>query len=147
VKSDEKVSVRISDKALKRIKAKVRALTSRVRRIPAKQMLAELSAYLVGWANYFAKAKGCESQLKSLDGWIRRRVRQWLWVEWKTSRKRRANLLKGGVSKTQAIRASHIRSPWKASKSKALSICITNARIKWGGLVPLHEHWQRLSTL
>ena len=75
VKLKEKVYVRLSAKAIKRFKSKVRIITRRVRRIRSKLMLSELNAYLTGWANYFAKAGGIQAQLTSLDGWIRRRIR------------------------------------------------------------------------
>jgi RNA-directed DNA polymerase len=147
VKIHEKIYVRISVQSLKRMKSKVRDLTCRVRRIPSKLMLGQLNAYLAGWANYFAKAQGVQAQLTALDKWIRRRIRQWLWVEWKTSRKRRSKLLQGGVPAKEAALTSHVRSPWKASNTRAMSTCVTNQRIKWGGLIPLVEHWRRLSTL
>jgi len=130
-----------------RFKSRVREITSRVRRIPGRVLLAELDCYLRGWANYYAKFKGSRYQLGDSDRWIRRRIRQWLWVQWKTTQKRRENLRKGDVPQKHAILASHIRSAWKASINGAMNTCVTNDRIKWGGLIPLVEHWQRLATL
>lgn len=146
-KQDERARVRISAKATSRFKTEIRRLTSRVRSVSSEVMLGELDVYLRGWAGYYARFEGCRNQLSDLDGWIRRRLRQWLWVRWKTSGNRRRHMLRAGVPQRHAILASSIRSPWKASGNPSMNACVTNARIERAGLVPLLKHWKRLATL
>jgi len=115
--------------------------------VESRVLLGDLDAYLRGWAGYYARFAGCRAQISDLDGWVRRRLRQWLWVGWKTSGNRRRHLLLGGVPRHHAEAACRIRSPWKASNNGSMKACVTNARIKRAGLVPLLDHWQRLATL
>ena len=139
------MQVRISDKTLKRFRGRVRAITSRVRRVPRGALVHELDRYMAGWAGHYARFAGSETQLKSLDGWVRRRLRQWLWVEWKTAANRRKHLLRGGAKPSDVAQAIHIRSAWRVSTHPALNVCVNNARITRSGLRPLLSFWQRFA--
>ena len=138
--------MRISPRALERLKDQIRARTSRVRRVPSAALLGELDAYLRGWAGYYARFDGCRPQLEKLDRWIRLRIRQWLWVSWKTSQNRMRQLVRAGISEHLARLAVGTISAWKAAQGKAMSICVTNERIERAGLRPLLGHWQRFAT-
>ena len=138
--------MRISPRALERFKDRVRACTSRVRRVPSALLLGELDTYLRGWAGYYARFAGCRSQLEKLDRWIRLRIRQWLWVSWKTPQNRLRQLLRGGAFEHKARLAVGTISAWKAAHGQAMSICVTNERIERAGLRPLLGHWQRFAT-
>lgn len=138
-------SVLVSAKSVVRFKRTVRELTRRHLRIPARDLIERLNRFLRGWSGYYARFHGCGSVLKSLDGWIRRRIRQWFWAQWKTADRRKVNLLKGGASVRQANIACHIGSPWRASTHRALSVCLSNARIQRAGLVSLYQQLQRFA--
>lgn len=60
--------------SLKRMKDKVRVLTSRNRGRSLECIIHELNQYLPGWFNYFKLAEGA-AQFRRLDSWIRRRLR------------------------------------------------------------------------
>ena len=137
--------MRISARAIGLFRKEVRSRTPRVRRVPGRELLGGLDTYLRGWAGYYARFDGCRNQLKELDAWIRRRIRQWLWVGWKTPRNRRRQLRQGGVREPVLARSAWIRSAWKAAGSQAMCICVTNARIERAGLPPLMRHWQRFA--
>jgi group II intron reverse transcriptase/maturase len=139
-------AIRISDKALTRIRGKVRLITSRRRRILGTTLLGELDRYTSGWAAYYARFAGSKNQLEKLDLWIRKRLRQWLWVKWKTWPNRRRHLIRGGVWPQKAKAAIWTRSAWKAAGGQAMAYCVNNTRIR-KHLVPLTEHWQRFATL
>lgn len=64
----------IAKKSIDRLKEKVRHITKRNRGIKFEQVIAELIPVLRGWLNYFRHAR-CKSLLKSLDSWIRRKLR------------------------------------------------------------------------
>jgi RNA-directed DNA polymerase len=87
---------RIAPQALERFKERVREITLGSRGRSRKQTIEELTRYLRGWIGYFGF---CEtpSELRSLDWWIRRRLRCAFWQQWQTSRKRYAELVKRGV--------------------------------------------------
>lgn len=139
--------IRISDKSIARFKDEIRRRTSRRWRISGSAFLHQLDRYVASWANYYVVFEGCKRQLEELDAWIRRRIRQWLWVQWKTTRNRRLNLIRGGVWKSKAILATGTRSYWKAASGQAMSYCVNNQRIRAGGFIPLLDHWRRLATL
>src|SRR6266516_2457838 len=86
----------ISPKSLERFKDRVREITLGSRGRSMKQTMAELARYIRGWVAYYGF---CETPwvLKGLDSWIRRRLRCAFWQQWKTNRKRYAELVKRGV--------------------------------------------------
>jgi RNA-directed DNA polymerase len=80
---------RIAPKAMDRFKERVREITRRVRGISMEQRIKELARYLQGWLGYFGFCQ-TPSVLEKLNSWIRRRIRNVFWQQWKTSRKRYA---------------------------------------------------------
>ena len=90
------------------------------------QMIEELAEYLRGWLGYYGFCQ-TPSVLDKLNSWIRRRIRNVFWQQWKTSRKRYAELVKRGVSPEMAAdTAGTRRGPWRISHSPALSIALPN---------------------
>src|SRR5215831_4576519 len=90
----------IADKAVARFKRRVRALTGRHRGVSLERMIGELVPYLRGWAGYFSFSQSRE--LPSLDGWIRRRLRCVVWVQWKTRGQRYRELRRLNVPERSA---------------------------------------------
>src|SRR5882672_2928683 len=92
---------RIAPKALVRFKNRIREITRRRRGRKLSDIVEELNLYLNGWLGYF---DFCETRsvLKSLDEWIRRRLRAYLWKQWKTFRKRRTELRQRNVNSAEA---------------------------------------------
>src|SRR5207302_8844618 len=87
---------RIAPKAIDRFKERVREITHKARGKSMKQVMEELAQYVRGWRGYFGF---CEtpSVLQGLDSWLSRRMRCALWRQWKTGRKRFAELVRRGV--------------------------------------------------
>lgn len=113
--SQKQARRRIAPKAVERFKARIRELTQRRRGRAVTTIIAELNLYLNGWKGYFAF---CEtpSVLKELDGWIRRKLRCYLWKQWKTARQRREALMKLGVGRDLARRiGGSSKGPWHLS--------------------------------
>jgi len=124
----------VAPKAIARFKNRVRDLTRRYRGVSLKTVVAGLNPLLRGWAGYFGFSEGRE--LESLDGWIRRRLRSLLWAQWKTRRKRLAELLRRGVAKSTAFAAiMSPKGPWRMSASEALHRALHNKTFKHEGLV------------
>jgi RNA-directed DNA polymerase len=71
----EEGNIRISDKSIKRLKDKVREITRRNRGVSFEQLIKELNAVIIGWANYFHLANRWLSELRNIDSWIRRKLR------------------------------------------------------------------------
>src|SRR5246127_1879958 len=115
---------RISPKALLRCKQKIRELTRRTRGISLEQMTKELAAYLRGWKSYFGFCQ-TPSLLKTLDKWIRHRLRSMIWKQWKRGPARYAKLRQLGIGKDlSAQTAGSPHGPWRLANSPALQCAL-----------------------
>lgn len=140
-------TVTISDKSLKRFKDEIRKRTSRVMRIRSEQLITELNDYIRGWAGYYARSVGGWEQLRKLDYWIRRRIRQWLWVSWKTPSRRYQKLTQAGISADYALKTIWTQSAWRAAGHKCVERCIGKSHITKAGLTSLEDHKRRFASL
>ena len=130
----EQVKRRIAPKALARFKERIRELTQRTRGVSVDQLIGSLKRYLTGWRGYFGF---CETPrvLQRLDQWIRRRLRCFLWKQWKRGRTRFKKLVARGVSRDLAAQtAGSPHSAWRLSCSPALSIALPNRYFRSLGL-------------
>jgi RNA-directed DNA polymerase len=125
---------RIAPKAIDRFKERVREITRKAKGVSMEQMIEELSRYLRGWRGYFGF---CETpaELENLDSWVRRRVRRGFWWQWKTRRKRLAELIRLGARPELAARTvGSPCGPWRASGTPALHQALSNAYLASLGL-------------
>lgn len=112
---------RIAPQAIARFKARVRELTRRTCGNSLAQIVKELSAYLVGWRGYFGFCQ-TPSVLRTLDEWIRRRLRATAWKQWKRGPARFAELRRRGVGRDLAAQtAGSPHGPWRLANSPALT--------------------------
>ena len=128
---------RIAPKAIARLKERVREITHKSRGRSMGKVMEELAPYLRGWRCYFGF---CETPtvLRHLDSWIRRRLRCAFWRQWKTGRKRYAELVRRGVNETLAGKTAGSRcGPWHVSQSPALDRALSNAYLASFGLPSL----------
>ena len=128
---------RIAPKAITRFKQRVRELTRRTRGVKVETMVAQLSRYLRGWRGYFGF---CQTPwvLRSLESWLRGRLRAVVWKQWKRGKVRFAELRKRGVSKDLAARTvGSAHGPWRLSNSPVLNVALPNAHFASLGLTPL----------
>jgi len=135
----KKLKRKIAPKAMDRFKERIREITHKARGQSMEQVMEELARYLRGWRGYFGF---CEtpSVLRGLDSWVRRRVRSAFWRQWKTGRKRFAELVRRGVSEDLAAKTAGSRcGPWHVSQSPALGIALSNAALTSLGLPSLVE--------
>jgi RNA-directed DNA polymerase len=118
---------RIAPQALERFKDRVRELTRRGRGISLKRIVRDLAAYLRGWRGYFGFCQ-TPSKLAELDAWVRRRIRSFVWKQWKHFKRRVKELRKRGVREDLAARtASSSHGPWRLSHSPAVCYAMPNA--------------------
>jgi RNA-directed DNA polymerase len=138
VKDDPAFRRRIADKAVTRFKDRVRELTRRHRGVSLEKMIADLNPFVRGWAGYFSFSQWRE--LPSLDGWIRRRLRCVVWVQWKTRGQRYRALRRLKVPERSASAAIFSpKGPWRLSFSEALHRAFTKARFRRLGLLSMEK--------
>ena len=130
---------RIAPQALARFRLRVRKMTRRTRGVSLARLVEDLSRYLTGWLAYFGF---CEtpSVLHRLDGWIRRRLRAFVWRQWKRGRTRHSALRRLDINPYLAARtAASAQGPWRISNSPALAIGMPTAFFDRLGLVSLRR--------
>ena len=116
----------ISPKALERFKTQIRELTCRTRGVSLPKLVEKLARYLIGWRGYFGF---CETPrvLSNLDAWIRRRLRMYLWRQWKNGRNRFKELRRRGVPKFgAAVAAGSPTGFWRMSGHPAVQQALRN---------------------
>jgi len=127
--------IKLHWKTLDRLKDRIRDLTRRKRGRSLQAIITELNEYLRGWWGYF-NAMETPLQLKMLSGWIRRRLRSYIWKQWKNRRTRAGNLMKLGISKETAVRTGCARKgAWRMSQVKWVMIALPNDYFTSRGLV------------
>jgi RNA-directed DNA polymerase len=86
-----KVRATVAPKALKRAQDRIRQLTTRNWGVSMQRRIKEINRFTVGWTAYFSFADTF-LRFERLDKWLRRRLRQVRWKEWKRSSTRYRNL-------------------------------------------------------
>jgi RNA-directed DNA polymerase len=130
----------IAKQAIVRFRVRVVELTGRNRGISLPRMIEELTQYLRGWIGYFGS---CErrTDLRNLDGWIRRRLRCSAWKQWGNGRRRYQELRRRGVPAEWAkVTAGSSLGPWHMSVNRAMSQALSNRHLQTLGL-PTLETW------
>ncbi len=116
------VRVRVSKKAVRKLKARVRKLTRRHGGQSLKQVAQALSQYLSGWRAYFRLAQTPDVMAR-LDGWIRHRMRAIRLHQWKRGKTAyRAARKLGATPRTAATLAHRLRSWWRTSVNSANAV-------------------------
>jgi RNA-directed DNA polymerase len=122
-----------------KFKKRIRELTKRNRGASLVQVVSELRRYLLGWRGYFGFCQ-TRSVLRDFDSWIHRRLRSYAWKQWKTGKRRFAELRRLGVGKDLAAQtAGSSKRYWHISRSPALNISLTRAYLIGLGLPLLLE--------
>src|ERR1700746_145856 len=118
---------RIAPKAIARFQERIREQTRRTRGISLTQMVTDIATYLRGWLGYFGDCQ-TPSVLRSLESWLRRRLRSVVWKQWKQGRTRFRELRKRNVNKDLAAQpAGSPHRPGRIANSPALAIALPNA--------------------
>ncbi len=114
--------LKVADKAIEKLKDRVRELTRRTRGNTIGVIVAELRETLLGWKAYFGIAEVL-SPLREIDKWVRRKLRCYLWKQWGPAGYR--ELRKRGVSVRDAWNTSKsAHGPWRLSKTPALAFAL-----------------------
>jgi group II intron reverse transcriptase/maturase len=127
--------LKVADKALDALKAKVRELTRRTRGHRLSDIVAELRETLLGWKAYFGIAEVL-SPLREIDKWVRRRLRCYAWKQWGSAGYR--ELRKRCVTVREAWNTSKsAHGPWRISMTPALTLALPLKLFRQMGLPEL----------
>lgn len=139
-----RITIRIDPKACKRAQDRLRRLTSRRWGISMERRIREINRFTVGWTAYFALADH-PRPLRDLDEWLRRRLRQARWKQWKRYRTRRRNLVALGIPDWQARQwAATRKGYWRLAGSAPLHRAMPSAYWTSHGLRTFTDNYHRL---
>ena len=137
----ERNQIRWSEPALEEFRDKVRRLTGRTWGVSMDHRLGSLSRYVQGWFGYYRISRTWGEVLE-LDKWVRRRVRQCYWKQWKRGPTRRRMLLRLGANREEVHLASRSRKGcWRMSTNSVVQAALTNEWLDQQGVPNLQHLW------
>ena len=137
------VKIRIAPKAFKRMKDRIRELTSRKWSVSMEYRIQQLNRYVRGWMGYFRLSQ-TPRKFSDLDEWFRRRMRQIRWKQWKRIRTRIAKLQRLGIRPDLAYQwGQSSRAYWRIAGSPVLQRAMPNQYWVDEGLILFRDAWDR----
>jgi RNA-directed DNA polymerase len=137
--------LKVAPASVQRLKSKLRAEFRRGRgRNLGRFITEDLKPLLKGWINYFQLAE-VKIVFEELDSWIRRKLRNNLWRQWKQFRTRARKLMFLGVPRYYAWKtAVNGHGPWRNSGSRTMNRALPSIFFEKLGLVNLQNELRRL---
>ena len=128
-------------KSVKRLKRSAKTVLKRNRGWSAKQYQEKLNPIVRGWANYF-KVGAAKKLQEGFDGWLRTRIRQLYWKQWKTAKRRYEMTHKLTNDPILAMaNARSGRSYWAKAQAFPLKFALHNRAIKELGWITIGDVW------
>ena len=115
------------------LKRKLKQITKKTKPYSFEERLKKLAEVWRGWINNYRLAS-ISAKLKSLDEWLRNRLRYCIWHDWKKPERKRKNLIRLGVDQDHAYAWSRTRKGgWTVAQSPILITTITLSRLRRKG--------------
>ena len=138
-KIKDKPPQKSKDKCVKRL----REITSRSRGQSLDAFRKQLSEFVRGWVNYFLRSD-MAIFVRDMDKWLRRRIRQIYWKQWKKVSTKYRALQKLGASASTAWQYANTRkSYWHTANSWILATTLTNGFLYRKGWVCLGDVYKK----
>ena len=145
-KGKEGLFIRAHQKSMQKAKDTLRKLTRRNRGKNVRQVMAEVKRYMQGWLNYYAIAS-MRKTMAEWNGWLRRRIRMYIWKQWKKPRTKYRNLLKLGIPERYAwMAAMSRRGYWFTVETGAVKRAISNIRLARAGFFDLSLAYESIQS-
>jgi RNA-directed DNA polymerase len=131
----------VSEKALTRLKSKLRRLTGRSWGVSMQRRYGEIRTYVQGWMNYFGIGMKYNDAVE-MDHWLRRRIRMCYWKQWRRARRRIGELIRLGAPRYHAILAGLSRKGyWHLAKTLSTNCGLDNEFLQRQGLTSIRSLW------
>ena len=135
--------LRVHEKSKAKMKARVKDLTSRRDVNSYEEWKKYLKRFVVGWVNYY-KLADMSNHLRDIDEWMRRRIRMVFWKKWKRVRTRWRNLLKLGISNSNAgILACSRKGYWRIASSPIMTTALSNEKLEKAGFQFFSSYYRK----
>ena len=134
------VIIRVHPKGVKKAKDKLRELTVKSRGRSVQTVMKEVEQFARGWISAFGIAR-LKSILRELDGWLRRRIRVYIWKQWKLPKKRERELIKLGADPEEAHMWSYRKGYWRVAGDVVLTTTLTNKKLERMGYFNMSAYY------
>ena len=139
-----KVGIRPHQKSVKKFKARVKQITKRNRGRSIDKILMELKLYTWGWINYYGIAD-MRTLMEAANQWLRRRIRMYIWKQWKKTSARYRNLKMLGIPSRKAWEWANTRKGyWHIANSFILSRSLTNEYLTTLGYNDISKRYEAM---
>lgn len=146
-KNGNGVYIRVHRQSLEKAKKKLKGLTSRNQGRNARKVMENVKVYIRGWIGYFYVAD-MKRILQSWNEWLRRRMRMYIWKQWKKPKTKVQNLRKLGIPEWQAYQWGNTRlGYWRIAGSAVLHRSVTNEQLARAGYYDFPAQYERLREL
>jgi hypothetical protein len=143
-KNKDGMRLRIQPKAINKMKATIKAYTSRSNGWGNEFRVKKMEKYIKGWINYFRIAD-MKNLLKEVDEWMRRRIRLVYWKQWKKIRTKFHELKHYGIDEGKAWEFANTRKGyWRISNSPILKRSLDNLTISDLGYIYFSNYYAQV---
>ncbi len=134
----------VLDKSWKSLYEKIKHVTRKTAPWTLKERIIDLNDIQRGWVQYF-KIANISGKLKTMDGWVRNRLRYCIWKNWKKPERKRKNLIRLGVDPEHAYAYSRTRKGgWAIAQSPILTTTITLNRLRAKGYFAMLDYYTKI---
>lgn len=113
-------------KAYNKLKQRIKEITKKTRPIKFDTMIDELNSFIRGWVNYY-KQSSMWAKLREVEGWIKSRIRYFIWKQWKKPDRRMRAYIQLGRNAEDAYAWSRSRlGGWHIAQSPIMTTTVTN---------------------
>jgi group II intron reverse transcriptase/maturase len=136
--------IRVHAKSLKKAKQTLKRLTSRNQGRNVRAVTNKVKVYMQGWLGYYSIAD-MKNTMEDWNGWLRRRIRMYIWKQWKKPKTRVKNLLKLGIPEWAAYNYGNSRKGyWRMAGTTTLNNALSNERLAQGGYFDISQKYKSL---
>ena len=141
-KNGKGIYVCVHGKSWKKMKAKLKELSSRKSCQNIRPTLEKIKVFMRGWLNYYGIAD-MKSRIEELNKWLYHRIRMCIWKQWKKPKAKMRNLIKLGVAEHYAATIAYSRKKyWYISNNKAVIWALNKERLINSGFYDLVTAYQ-----
>ena len=117
---EREARIRLAPKSIQRFKQRIRQSTDPNWSLPMEERIRRVNQYTMGWMGYFRLIE-TPSILRNMEGWVRRRLRLCLWLQWKRVRTRIRELRALGLNEKAVMEIANTRKgAWRTAKTPQL---------------------------
>ena len=143
-KNKGKCRFRVHPKSIKKMKDKIRELTSRSNGWGNEYRALKLTQNIRGWVNYFGMAD-MKNLLKGTDEWLRHKIRTVYWKQWKKTKTKYKKLKELDVDAEKAWKCANTRKGnWYSSGNFIVQTAFNNNKLRELGYPTFTEFYLKI---